>query len=135
MFTVLGITAEQNRKRIKNYNFSVREWNDNIVFLRKLTQGSADKSYGIHVAKLAGLPRTVINRAEEILDNLQENSYREDGAPKIARTSDSVKQLSLFREHNPVVDELEKINPEKMTPIDALNKLNELIFISRKNKK
>ncbi len=122
-------------KRIKNYNFSVREWNDNIVFLRKLTQGSADKSYGIHVAKLAGLPKTVINRAEEILDNLQENSYREDGAPKIARTSDSVKQLSLFREHNPVVDELEKINPEKMTPIAALNKLNELIGISRKNKK
>ncbi len=112
--------------RIKNYNFSVKEWNDNIVFLRKLVQGSADKSYGIHVAKLAGLPKTVIRRAEEILDNLQDNSYREDGIPKLAGSKDGVKQLNLFYEHDPVFSELENIEPENMTPLEALNKLNEL---------
>lgn len=120
--------------RIKNFNFPVREWNDQIVFLRKLVPGSADKSYGIHVAKLAGLPAGVIDRAEEVLDNLQKNSYREDGKPKLAVHEAVSGQMSLFSQADPVMDELSKLDPERMSPIEALNKLNELKTLLKNRK-
>jgi len=112
---------------VKNYNFAVREWGDKVIFLRKLIEGSADKSYGIHVAQLAGLPKEVLERAKEILYHLEKNSYREDGMPKLAKVEKEAKQLSLFAEaeHN-LLQELNKMKIEEMTPIEALNKLQEL---------
>jgi DNA mismatch repair protein MutS len=90
---------------VKNYNVLVREKNDRIAFLRKIVPGGADKSYGIQVARLAGLPQEVVDRAKEILGNLEEGEFGEGGQPKIARHSRRVRenrdQLSLFDETPP----------------------------------
>ncbi|MEI6560476.1 MAG: DNA mismatch repair protein MutS [Verrucomicrobiota bacterium] len=77
---------EVTRPGVKNYNVAVREWNDQIIFLRKILRGGADKSYGIQVARLAGLPAAVLERAKEILINLEEAELNADGKPKIAET-------------------------------------------------
>jgi DNA mismatch repair protein MutS len=77
---------EMTRSGVKNFNVAVREWNDQIIFLRKIIRGGADKSYGIQVARLAGLPPTVIARAKEILGNLEEAELNADGKPKLAET-------------------------------------------------
>ncbi|HUW23354.1 MAG TPA: DNA mismatch repair protein MutS, partial [bacterium] len=117
----------QTLSGVKNYNFAVREWGDKVIFLRKLIEGSADKSYGIHVAQLAGLPKEVLERAKEILYDLEKNSYREDGMPKLAKVEKEAKQLSLFAEREKsLLKELKEIKVEEMTPIEALNKLQEL---------
>lgn len=111
---------------VKNYNIAVREWNDEIIFLRKIVEGSADKSYGIYVAHLAGLPKEVVERAKDILDALEKNSYREDGMPKLAKTEQESKQLGLFREDNhPLIEEIKRIDIDKLTPVEALVKLEE----------
>jgi DNA mismatch repair protein MutS len=87
---------------VKNYNVLVREKNDQIAFLRKIVPGAADKSYGIQVSRLAGLPDAVIQRAKEILSNLEEGEFGESGQPKIAqhrprrKKEDDPDQLSLF---------------------------------------
>ncbi|MDD5259557.1 MAG: DNA mismatch repair protein MutS [bacterium] len=88
----------QTLSRVKNYNVLVREWQDKIVFLRKVAPGVADKSYGIHVAKLAGLPLSIIERSKQILDDLETNSYREDGVPKLAPHKLKKSQMMLFKE-------------------------------------
>lgn len=88
----------QTLPRVKNYNVLVREWQDKIVFLRKVVPGVADKSYGIHVAKLAGLPLTIIERSKQILDDLETNSYRDDGVPKLAPHKMKKSQMMLFKE-------------------------------------
>ena len=117
----------QTLSGVKNYNFAVREWGDKVIFLRKLMEGSADKSYGIHVAQLAGLPKEVLERAKEILYHLEKNSYREDGIPKLAKVEKEPKQLSLFTEiEYGLLQELRRMKVEEMTPIEALNKLQEL---------
>lgn len=77
---------EMTRPGVKNYNVAVREWNDQIIFLRKIVRGGADKSYGIQVARLAGLPVAVLDRAREILGNLEQAELNADGRPKIAAT-------------------------------------------------
>jgi DNA mismatch repair protein MutS len=69
---------------VRNYNVAVREWNDQIIFLRKIIKGGADKSYGIQVARLAGLPVQIINRAKEILSNLEQHELNADGKPALA---------------------------------------------------
>jgi DNA mismatch repair protein MutS len=71
--------------RVRNYNVAVREWNDQIIFLRKIVQGGTDKSYGIQVARLAGVPKPVIDRAKEILSNLEEAELTPEGKPPAAR--------------------------------------------------
>ena len=109
--------------RVRNYNVAVAEEGDRVIFLHKIVPGSADKSYGIHVARLAGLPRTVIHRAEEILKELERGSYR---APARPRRVAEVRQLPLFPEASPIVEELKKLDVESMTPLEALNKLYEL---------
>jgi DNA mismatch repair protein MutS len=117
----------QTLSGVKNYNFAVREWGDKVIFLRKLMEGSADKSYGINVAQLAGLPKEVLERAKEILYHLEKNSYREDGMPKLAKVEKEPKQLSLFTEaEHYILQELDKLKIEEMTPLEALNKLQEL---------
>jgi len=121
---------------VKNYNFAVREWGDKVIFLRKLMEGSADKSYGIHVAQLAGLPKEVLERAKEILYDLEKNSYREDGLPKLAKVEKEPKQLSLFAElEKSLLQELNALKVEDMTPIEALNKLQELKEKAKKGRK
>jgi DNA mismatch repair protein MutS len=76
--------------RIRNFNVAVREWNDQIVFLRKIVPGGADQSYGIQVARLAGLPGAVVARAKEILANLEQSELNADGKPKLAEASPRV---------------------------------------------
>ncbi len=127
---------------VKNYNIAVREWNDRIIFLRKIVEGGTDKSYGIHVARLAGIPRDVVNRAKVILANLEANSLDVNDKPKFAQPPQPQRarkalpgQLSLFSQaggqteppaHKAVLDEVKKLDPAAMTPIEALNKLEEL---------
>ena len=121
---------EMNLPGVKNYNVAVKEWNDEIIFLRKIVPGGTDKSYGIHVARLAGLPRKVIERAKDILNALEEGCIREDRLPKPEEGRggpEGPRQLSLFEMRpNPVVDELRRMDLERITPIEALNILKRL---------
>ena len=118
--------------RIKNYNVTVEEWENKIIFLRKIVAGGTDNSYGIHVAQMAGLPPNVIERAREILINLESNELSPNRTPKLAKrhTGRNVDkdQLTLFynQASSPVEKELKNIDPDNMTPLEALIKLNEL---------
>ncbi|MBI5664599.1 MAG: DNA mismatch repair protein MutS, partial [Nitrospirae bacterium] len=115
-------------------NVAVREWGDEIIFLRRIEEGGADKSYGIQVARLAGLPDETIKRAREILSNLEKSELNELGAPKLAYASDTAisqtpgaGQLDLFAtQADPVMKELLGLDVLSMTPIEALNKLFEM---------
>ena len=119
------------RERVKNYNIAVKEWNDEIIFLRKLVEGGTNRSYGIQVARLAGIPESVIRRAKKILARI------EDGARPSAidasenavgrRKPNGHVQLALFSPaERKLVETLQMIDVSRMTPIDALNILNEL---------
>lgn len=120
------------RSRVKNYNIAVREWNDQIIFLRKIVAGGASHSYGIQVARLAGLPGDVIERAKEILRNLEKGEYVEEGVPRIARGKKgggavASSQLSLFAGDEDLVrNRLRSLNLATLTPLQALNILDEL---------
>jgi DNA mismatch repair protein MutS len=114
---------------VKNYNVSVREWGDEIIFLRKIEEGPADKSYGIQVARLAGIPESIINRAKEVLHNLENEELNESGKPKFAsrRTKRRREQLDLFSSAgDSVVSEILEIDTGSLTPHDALAKIIEL---------
>ena len=119
---------------IKNLNVAVKEWGDEIIFLRRIEEGAADKSYGIQVARLAGLPGETIERAKEILSNLEKSELNELGAPKLAYAPDpeaaqapKTGQLDLFAtQADPVIKELLGLDILSMTPIEALNKLFEM---------
>jgi len=110
--------------RVKNFNFAVAEEGGKVVFLRKILPGGADRSYGIHVAQLAGLPRSVINRAQEVLAELE--GEREQKTKPRGRRARQPKQLPLFSTSSPLSDELSKLDVDSMTPLEALNKLYEL---------
>lgn len=105
---------------VRNYNVAVSETGGQVVFLHKIVPGGADRSYGIHVGKLAGLPRPVVARAEEILRQLEKSSGK---AVRISR--ELPQQLALFPETNPILDELKAIDINAISPIEALNKLYE----------
>ena len=117
--------------RVKNYNIAVKEWNDEVVFLRKIVEGGSDQSLGIQVARLAGLPPKVIARSREILANLEANELTMNNEPKLAagqsKSSDGSFQLSLFElpEH-PVVQELRELDIDNLTPMRALLLLEQL---------
>jgi len=121
--------------RIKNYHVSVREWKDEVVFLRKIVPGPSDQSYGIHVAKLAGIPKDVIERAREILFNLEKQELDEAGLPRLAyrgRAAKDRSQMLLFAEDREsallrdLKDEIEGLDLSSLTPLDALNLLAKL---------
>ncbi|MBU1086763.1 MAG: DNA mismatch repair protein MutS [Candidatus Omnitrophica bacterium] len=118
-------------KGIKNYNVSVREWNDEVIFLYKLIQGQADHSYGIHVARLAGLPKQVINRAREILGNLEINSISSNGIPSLVQSDINKKkkqevQPELFsQKENILISKIRAIDLNQLSPIEALNLLDQ----------
>jgi len=131
------------RNRVKNYNIGVREWNDTIIFLHKIMKGGTNRSYGIQVAALAGVPPKVVERAHEILKNIEQGEFDHFGKPRIAadknaknknRAGVSAKhpnQLSLFAgSPDPVREKLESIKPDGLSPIEALNLLYELKKIS-----
>jgi DNA mismatch repair protein MutS len=105
---------------VRNYNVAVTEAEGNVVFLHKIIPGGADRSYGIHVAQLAGLPRPVIQRADEIMSELEKTSGR---AVKINPVA--AQQIALFPETNPLLDELKEVDVNALSPIEALNKLFE----------
>jgi DNA mismatch repair protein MutS len=111
--------------RVKNYNVAVREEKGEVIFLRKIVPGGVDKSYGIHVGKLAGLPKSVVHRAQEILDELEGDGKTIRPAKK-ARREQPIQQISLFTAKSPVLEELEKLDIDSLTPLEALTKLYEL---------
>ena len=124
---------EKSFPRIKNYNVSVREIDGRVIFLRKLMVGGSEHSFGIHVAKLAGMPKSVIRRSEQILSKLEANDNRGDlkkaPATEIADSREGV-QLNFFQLDDPVLsqvrDEILGIDVNNLTPLEALNKLNEI---------
>jgi len=119
-------------KRVRNYNVVVKEWGENVVFLRKIEEGACDHSYGIQVAKLAGLPNSLLNRAKEILSNLEADELTTNNLPKLAMSKNghlkmNDKQLDIFEKQEQVIRaEIQDLKLEEMTPLEALNKLNEL---------
>lgn len=122
--------------RVKNYNVAVKEWGDKVIFLRKILPGGCDHSYGIQVAQLAGLPPRVIERAKEVLSNLEADALAPDEKPRLARhdnaelQNQAISQLDLFaRQELQIRERLEKIDVNRLTPLDALNKLHEIMQI------
>jgi DNA mismatch repair protein MutS len=107
---------------VANYNVAVAEEGDKVVFLHQIVPGGADRSYGIHVAQLAGLPRDVIQRANELLRELEEHAVTTAVAPSHLSTG---QQIALFPESSPILDELKKLDITSMTPLEAMNKLYE----------
>ena len=114
--------------RAKNFRAAVKEEGDGIVFLYRIVPGGTDKSYGIQVARLAGLPLEVIERAKEVLRQLEST----DGTKRIAPTHEAAKeiappiQLKLFEiQQHPIIEEIERIDPDTLTPLEALNKIYE----------
>jgi DNA mismatch repair protein MutS len=130
--------------RVKNYTVAIKEWNDQIIFLRRVVEGGADKSYGIQVARLAGLPQTVIQRAKEVLANLEQAEFNELGEPvaahqerksaggkergdRVRMTDTAEPQLGLYAsEAGLLFKELRDMDLDAMTPLDAMNRLHEL---------
>jgi DNA mismatch repair protein MutS len=123
--TELSVTKEG----VRNYNIAVREWGDRIIFLRKIMEGGTNRSYGIQVARIAGVRGEVVARAKEILRNLEKGELDEVGMPKIARGRKTVRphanQLSLFAdEKDAVIRELRELDPMNLTPLDAFQRLS-----------
>jgi len=120
------------KRRVKNCNVAVKEWNDEIIFLRKLVDGSTNRSYGIQVARLAGVPEEVVKRAKEILKNIEAGEFDGVGIPQVSRSkkvADSISgvQLPLFNTTDQVViNALKKMDIDTITPLEALNRLHAL---------
>ncbi len=118
--------------RIRNFNVSVKEVNQKVIFLRKLKEGGSNHSFGIHVAKMAGMPRKLVDRATEILLELEKLHRKGEAnvSPKVPDSLQTGMQLSFFQLNDPVLenikDELEKTDINNLTPMDALLKLNEI---------
>jgi DNA mismatch repair protein MutS len=110
--------------RVKNFNVSVIEEGGKVIFLHKIVPGGVDKSYGIHVAQLAGLPRPVLHRAREVLDELETDSN--NTRPVKKKPQEPAAQMPLFGEKTVLEKELANLNIDGMTPLEALNKLYEL---------
>jgi DNA mismatch repair protein MutS len=110
---------------VRNYNVAVSETDGKVVFLHKIVPGGADRSYGIHVGQLAGLPKPVVQRADEILHQLEKSSGRAVKINPNAGEMSFARQLALFPETNPLLDELKAIDINGLSPIEALNKLFE----------
>ncbi|HRN97997.1 MAG TPA: DNA mismatch repair protein MutS, partial [Flavobacterium sp.] len=117
--------------RIKNYNVSVRETKDNVLFLRKLVEGGSAHSFGIHVAKMAGMPQTVVKRAQKLLKKLESDSRTMGAAESLAsyKPKDEM-QLSFFSIDDPAMESIKQdlldLDIDTLTPVEALMKLNEI---------
>jgi DNA mismatch repair protein MutS len=117
-------------ERIKNFNVSVKELKDSIVFLRKLIAGGSNHSFGIHVAKLAGMPNVVIHRANKILEKLEKNNKNTEVKEVLKQAQHEEMQLSFFQLDDPLLEDIKveilATNIDALTPIEALMKLNEI---------
>jgi len=119
-------------KGVKNFNVSVKEVGNKVIFMRKLVKGGSEHSFGIHVAKMAGMPKSIVQRADQILVELEKTRETNQIAKPIDKLGDKREgyQLSIFQMDDPVLkqirDEISKIDINNLTPIDALNKLNEI---------
>ncbi len=119
----------QTLSAASNWNVAVREDADDVIFLHRIVPGTADKSYGIHVARLAGVPRQVVERAAVILESLEADHVDEAGRPKVperATRPSARQQLTLFQDQHPVLDAIRDLDLDRMTPLAALEKLHAL---------
>ena len=125
-------------ERIKNFNVSVKELKDNVLFLRKLVEGGSAHSFGIHVAKMAGMPQQVIHRANKILKQLEKSHSSEELTDKVKSLNDDL-QLSFFNLDDPLLEEIKDeilhIDINTLTPVEALMKLNEIKRMLQKKKR
>jgi DNA mismatch repair protein MutS len=123
------VELQKSLPSVRNWNVSVKEWDDQVVFLHRIVPGGADKSYGIHVARLAGIPKSVNDRAKDILSQLEANQVNRYGQPKIAppqKKSGHI-QMTLFHwQENEVLEKLKQLELQSMTPIQALQMLETL---------
>ncbi len=122
--TELAVTKEG----VRNFNIAVREWGEKIIFLRKIMEGGTNRSYGIQVARIAGVPAEVIARAKEILRNMEQGELDEVGMPKIARGRKSdpknTNQLNLLRiRRSAILDEIRALDLLNLTPLEAMQRL------------
>lgn len=123
---------EKTFKRIKNYNVSVKELDGKIIFLRKLVRGGSEHSFGIHVAKLAGMPKSIVKRSGQILKQLETDNRKQDLSRNLTDVAQNKEgfQLNFFQLDDPVLsqvrDEIRNLDVNNLTPVDALNKLNEI---------
>jgi DNA mismatch repair protein MutS len=115
---------------VVNFHVVVREWNDELVLLRKVVAGRADRSYGIQVARLAGLPPPVVARAREILSGLERDELSRGGRPSLSGSADRQQQMGLFQaaapEDDPLRRRLREVDINQLTPLQALTLLAEL---------
>ena len=117
---------EETLPGVVNFNVAVKEWGDEIVFLHRIERGCADKSYGIHVARLAGIPETVLRNARDILEDLEQKEHQEvrEVRRSVTPQAGEALQLDLFApQPDPVREEIERLDLDAMTPLDALNAL------------
>jgi DNA mismatch repair protein MutS len=122
--TELAVTKEG----VRNFNIAVREWGDRIIFLRKIMEGGTNRSYGIQVARIAGVPGEVVARAMEILRNMEQGELDEVGMPKIARgkktAQKNANQLNLFTDQKEIImEELKALDLLNLTPLEAMGRL------------
>ncbi len=127
---------EKSFSRIKNYNVSVQETKDTVIFLRKLQKGGSEHSFGIHVAQMAGMPKSIVHRAKKILEQLEGNTKEIAETESLNKPVESLAanrdgyQLSFFQLDDPVLSQIKKeikgIDIDKLTPLEALNKLNDI---------
>jgi DNA mismatch repair protein MutS len=123
---------ETDYKRIRNFNVSIKELEDRVIFIRKLEPGGSEHSFGIHVAQMAGMPRSVVQRAEEILEELEKSHQKHTLTKPVGDLASQREgfQTSIFQLDDPVLkqirDEIQNLDVDNLTPIEALNKLNEI---------
>lgn len=126
---------EKSFRRIKNYNVAVKEVDNRVIFLRKLERGGSEHSFGIHVAKMAGMPKSIVRRADEILKQLERENRQTGGSIAGKNITEGAAsaggmQLSFFQLDDPVLcqirDEILNLDVNNLTPLEALNKLNDI---------
>jgi len=125
--------------RIKNFNVSVKELKNNVLFLRKLVQGGSEHSFGIHVARMAGMPQQVLRRANKILKKLEDSHGMKDKSGALKKSAEDEMQLSFFNLDDPILEELKEdimhLDINTLTPVEALMKLNEIKRMLTKGQK
>jgi DNA mismatch repair protein MutS len=129
----------QTFERIKNFNVSIKELKNNVLFLRKLVEGGSEHSFGIHVAKMAGMPQQVIKRANKVLKKLEKSHSSEELTEKVKSLKDDDMQLSFFNLDDPLLEQIKEeiltTDIDTLTPVEALMKLNEIKRMLRKQKR
>ena len=129
---------EATFERIKNYNVSVKELKDTVLFMRKLQPGGSEHSFGIHVAKMAGMPQQVVHKANKIMKKLEKSHSSEELTEQLHSIQKDV-QLSFFNLDDPLLEQIKEeilhLDINTLTPVEALMKLNEIKRMLTRNKK